>query len=1245
MTFTVKGCFFIRLGRAIGALSLGIVILVFCLPSFSQTNLGRIFGTVTDQSGGVIVAAKVTVIDTARGINRALMTDDAGQYNAPNLIPGNYTVRVDAPGFQAFERQNVGVEVGQELHVDATLQPGAQTQTVTVTESVPLVTTTSAVVTSTIENQDINQLPLNGRNFQSMTDFRPGVQTKPGGGTDARFSNGQQSEENIWLLDGLFNKGTYGGNSVIGGGNLAGEGATLVPLDTIQEVTFIENPKAEYGWGTGAIVNLGFKSGTNDLHGSAYAYGRDDSFDARNPFATQKPGTDLEQFGMSLGGPIKKNKIFFFGGYEGKRVTSSTTQVINEPTTANLPGNTSGSFPAAIAALESQGFCNPAAAGCANPLSQLSVNLAGCTLPAGLTGAATCNAANGVFNNGTGSTSGIPVQIPNFQHTDNMLEKIDYHISDRNSLNGEYFFGTGNTYSSVGSPVQPYWGANTPVRGQGFTVVDVWTPNSTWVNEARGGYHRYNQIIGIGECANNGAPPATGKSNYVGYTDGSPDYPKTFGLNTGTPDACAMPFTTVGTTFTALGNEARGYEPRLENAYKFEDAVSYTHGPHIFKFGVEYRDSRLIGGAEGYAQGAINFGTNSINAPGITGVNALEDFLVGYPSSGQILVGNPATTTVQSFTALFAQDDWRATRNVTLNLGLRWEYTSPLGEAHNNFGDFYPGATPSGLVQIGNSGVDSLWHGDHKVFMPRVGLAWDIFGSGKTVFRAGGGTMYAYNATSGMLGNSSIDPNSTPTGVPYYAPNGALVPTPPGGTITNSQVLVTNSNLNAGSPAHEWAVNQPVFNGGALACGEGSGAPGVVVPAGVATEPSQCTVGGFAPNLTMPVIYYWNADIQHSFGNNISVDIAYVGNHSSGLLQFTNINQPLPGVANGTGAAAFNEQLREPYYNTYPWIGQIHWDSNRDDANYDSLQATLRKRVSHGLDFTATYVYSHALDVEDGEFGTTVMESNYNTRLDYGNAAYNPFNRFTITGSWTIPNHKAPAQLLSGWALNTVVELLSGVPYNAADTKDDISGTGENEDRWTLVGSSKNFNWGTTTQPGGFPCYGIAGSTFASATNCQTVTVANLPAQCVSAVSSEPVNPNVPSALTTTGLPTGAPAVAQNSGLYNLYKYGCYINNGSVIVPPAQGTYGNMGRDQLVGPGMAEWDLSVTKNWTIKERYTAQFRVEGFNVTNTTQFAAPQANLSSPSTFGKSQATINAGGIAISAGAPRQIQLGLRLTF
>ncbi len=1233
----------LNIAKAVRVLGLSVAALLLCLPLFSQSNTGRISGAVTDQTGGAIAGAMVTVTDVARGITRNLTTDDSGEYNAPNLIPGAFTIRAEAAGFQAVERQNIDLLVGQEARVDFTLQPGAQNQTITVTEQIPLVNTTSAAVTATIDNQDITQLPLNGRNFQSMTDFRPGVQTKPGGGTDARFTNGQQSEENIWLLDGLFNKGTYGGNSVIGGGNLAGEGATLVPLDTIQDVTFIENPKAEYGWGTGAIVNLGFKSGTNTLHGSAYAYGHSDALDAKNPFATQKAGTELVQPGMSLGGPIKKNKIFFFGGYEGKRVSSSTTAVSTEPTTATLGGGATGianSFPDAIAALEkTNGYCNPAAAGCTKPLSQLSLNLAGCTLAPGLTGAATCNASQGLFNYSGTVAGSHPVQIPNLQHTDNMLAKIDYHISDKNSLNGEYFLGTGNTYSNTGTPVQPYWGSTTPVRGQGFTVVDVWTPSSSWVNEARGGYHRYNQIIGIGECANNGAPPQTAKSAIVGYTDGSPDYPTTFGLNTGTPVPCGMPFLTVG-TFTALGDESRGYEPRLENAYKGEDAVSYTRGPHVFKVGVEYRYSRLVGGAHGFAQGAINFGTAGINA--FNGATPLESFLVGSPSSGQLLVGSPDTTTVQSFYAAFVQDDWRATRKLTLNLGLRWEYTSPLGEASNHFGDFVnnQAISPSGVVQIGSTpGYDSLWQGDYREFMPRVGLAWDITGKGKTVLRAGSGIMFAYNATSGMIGNNNIDPNSTPTGVPFYAPNGTTVPGPPGGNINTAILSIANTALS-------WTANQPVFNVNALglACGEGS-APGVVPPPGMAVSPQQCGVGGFDPHMRTPPVYYWNLDIQHTLGNNLSFDIGYVGNHSSGLIQETNLNQPTPGLPNKSPFAAgllngssFIEQVREPFYSTYPWINQIRWESNRDNANYDALQVTVNKRLSHGVSFTATYVYSHSLDVVDGEFGALATETSANPRLDYGNAAYNPFHRFTVTGTWAIPGVKAPAQMLQGWRVNAVVFMLSRIPYNTDDTTDDVSGTGALLDRWTLVGNPQDFRFGSTPRPGGFPCYGVTGSTFGGK-GCNTT----LPAQCLSAAQNEPTNSSVPSLLS--AAVTGAPLEPVNSGLYNLYKYGCYMQGSTVIVPPAQGTYGNMARDELFGPGEREFDMSVTKDWKLKERLTAQFRFEVFNVFNKTQYAVPSANLANPTTFGTSQATINLGGIAIAPGAPRQVQLGLRLMF
>ena len=482
----VRGCG-VNAAGVIRALGLSLAMTFFCLSVFSQTNLGRIAGSITDQSGGAMAGAMVTITDVERGVSRTLVTDASGQYSAPNLTPGTYTVHVQATGFKTVDRQNIPLLTGGDVAVDLTLQPGEQTQTVTVTEELPIVNTTSSAVNSVIENLDIAELPINGRNYVGLSDLRPGIQTNPGGGTDARHSNGQPTEANIWMMDGLNDRGIYGGNPVLGAGNLAGEGATLVPLDTIQEVSFAENPKAEYGFGTGAVINLGFKSGTNALHGTAYAYGRFNALEARNFFATQDADTNLEQFGSSVGGPIKKDKIFFFGGYEGKRVDSSTTVVGTLPTTAAGLG-ASNSFPDAIAALYKANFTS-------SQISQLSLNLAGCTLAAGAQGAATCDATKSLFNNGTSSTS-RPVQIPNFQHTDNFLVKIDDLVSANNSLHGEYFLGTGNTISNTGSPVQPYWGGATPVRGQGVAIVDVWTLNSNWVNELRGGWHRFDQVIG-----------------------------------------------------------------------------------------------------------------------------------------------------------------------------------------------------------------------------------------------------------------------------------------------------------------------------------------------------------------------------------------------------------------------------------------------------------------------------------------------------------------------------------------------------------------------------------------------------------------------------------------------------------------------------------------------------------------------------------------------------------------------------
>src|SRR5579863_2172331 len=317
-------------------LTVAFAALLLCVPAFSQGNTGRILGTVTDQSGGVVVGATVTVIDTERGITRTLTTADAGAYNATNLTAGNYTVRAEAKGFKKLERQNIVIEVGHEVRIDLTVQPGEQNQTVTVTESVPLVETTNASMGGTLENTDIVDLPLNGRDYQNLLALRPGVQLYPGGGPWTQSANGTRPDESVWMVDGVINFNPFDARPMMGMPGPFQDAATVLPIDAIQEFNVIENPKAEYGWKSGAVVNVGIKSGTNQVHGSAYAFGRTTGWDARNyfnvapiggscltnpavPSACDQVPVAVKQFGGVVGGPIKKDKLFFFGGYEGFR--------------------------------------------------------------------------------------------------------------------------------------------------------------------------------------------------------------------------------------------------------------------------------------------------------------------------------------------------------------------------------------------------------------------------------------------------------------------------------------------------------------------------------------------------------------------------------------------------------------------------------------------------------------------------------------------------------------------------------------------------------------------------------------------------------------------------------------------------------------------------------------------------------------------------------------------------------------
>src|SRR5579872_6255945 len=265
-------------------ISLAVALLLGCLQSFAQGSAGRVLGTVTDQSGGAVVGATVTILDTQRNITRTLMTDNAGEYNAPNLLPGSYTVSASFQGFKTAERSNITLEVNQELRVDLTLQPGEQTQKVTVTGELPLVDTTNSVVGGTIQNNVINDLPLNGRNFTNLLVLRPGTVKYAGGSGWTQSTNGLRPHDQNYMVDGIDSNDPWMAQSVMNAVMAAGDAGTMLPIDSIDEFRTEQNPQAEYGWKPGGVINVGLKSGSNNIHGTAYAYGRDNAWDARDFF-------------------------------------------------------------------------------------------------------------------------------------------------------------------------------------------------------------------------------------------------------------------------------------------------------------------------------------------------------------------------------------------------------------------------------------------------------------------------------------------------------------------------------------------------------------------------------------------------------------------------------------------------------------------------------------------------------------------------------------------------------------------------------------------------------------------------------------------------------------------------------------------------------------------------------------------------------------------------------------------------
>src|SRR5579872_2209095 len=645
-----------------------------CLPGFSQgSSTGRILGAVTDQTGGVLAGATVSITDTQRGTTRTLTTDQAGAYNAPELIPGTYSVRVQYPGFKSTERQNIAVEVGSEYRIDLEVQPGDQSERVTVTESLPIVETTSGVLGGTISNQLILELPVQGRNFQKLLELRPGTYLAPGSGKWSLSSNGMRREHNVYILNGMDTVEGFSSQSVVNATPIFGDATSIVPIDAIQEFNTQQVPKAEYGWKPGAVVNVGLRSGDNTLHGTGYAFGRSDALDARNPFiqsGSPKQVTEIEDFGGTAGGPIKRDRLFFLVGYEGQRNTiGAPSGSLTLPTRASLGGNIGQSVLDACNALPAN-----------TPPKDLSLKMAGLVY----NGAGNCAkdpSNTGVFQDrNTVSYSVAPIGTANLH---NGLAKIDYHLTPKNTISGEYFIGN---YEGLGpqnnAAAQDYWSTFTHAKSMVTGIHWTTLPSSSTVNELRGGFNRENQLSYPGDCT---SIPHPSYDYLAGMNSNSALTGAGLPANCGFPSITINPFSVTGCCSTF---------PKIQGpdwTQQVLDNISYIRGRHSLKFGCEQRHMTYNGGTYSGTRGSFNF-TN------------LTNFLTGTLNPAappSVLLGQPARHITNWAIAGFAQDDWRINNQFTLNFGLRYETVTPMKEANNQLANFDPNSA-TGLVQLGH---------------------------------------------------------------------------------------------------------------------------------------------------------------------------------------------------------------------------------------------------------------------------------------------------------------------------------------------------------------------------------------------------------------------------------------------------------------------------------------------------------------------------------------------------------------
>ncbi len=1170
-----------------------VLLVVFGLALSVTAQTASITGTITDSSGAVIPQVKVRVRSLATNALRETTTDGFGSYRITSLVPGTHEVRIEKDGFKAVDYARVELTVDQVLNLSPVLGPSAPGETVTVRgEEVAPIDLDDAQVGNMVKSQQVDDLPLILRNPYQLILLSPGA--IQGNSVLGGLSvNGSRERNNNFLLDGTDNN-----DAEIPGLAIPQPGLSFLNPDSVQEFRVItSNFLPEFGRNTGAVVDIVSKRGSNDFHSDVYWFGRYDALGARDYFnheldssgnLVRKDAYSRNTFGVSAGGPIVRNKTFWFANYEGERFSTTLTNTSIVPTQAfksgvfSYTGSDGQQVPIDLTCTAQ--FCSPE-------------NILGLPLdPTMQKILALYPPPNGPS---VDSVRGL-LFYPSPSHTtgDNATVRLDHNFSQSEILAARYTFNRYDDPNVDHTDFLPgLGGTGTSQRRQNVSLQLTSVIDPRLVNSFRLGANRINYPL---SCEGLNVLDSFSPTDIYGRGIDSPLQPALAG-------------------FGCLFIVDRNGSERLSGTYTLGDDVTWARGRHTFKFGVEARDVYSNSTDNYYSRPTLdfnnfaNFGVPAfatvpppvncnVPTPPIDCIATLQDMVwmlfgnVGSVTQAQFFdkQGNRTADDLRGFRqkefAAFAQDTFKISSNLTLNYGLRYQFNGVPYEVNNLLSTLFTdpsGPAPFTFVLAGqkDKGLPSLYNNDWHDFEPRVGIAWDPFKNGKTSIRAGYGIFHdrLFGQLLGLTrGNPPFQQNFF---VPLFgAPNGS-------GACPVPYEILTPAGLCIGPPLSQLPL-PPTLTTSALANQEAGDLPFII-----------------DQHLRMPYSQGWNFGIQRELPGRVLMEVNYVGSKGTRLLRLVDGNPPQPALLAQLEAFCVptnpaNQGFRTPtgqcsqstlQFNNL-WFGAeggflpfdavnnnafLHAEVFNNEASsiYHALQANITKRTSNGLTFQAAYTWAHAIDNASDPLTPAARNDEFprnslDLAAERGNSDFDVRQRLTFNYSWAIPlghGHLHFAEgfgdrMFGGWELSGITTFSGGLPYDIF-TATDTAHTGQQQ--------RPDYN------PAGTP----------------------LPV----------LNPR-----TQTG---------PNLGFFSDAPWG---------------SAGTLGRNHFYGPGVNNWDMVLQKTLSLSERVNLQFRTESYNLFNRAQFLQPDNLTFDTQTFG--QSTSEARRQDGTTGA-RQIQFGMKLTF